>query len=443
MFKVPPYNKKMKDPIFDLIEKEKERQKNTLMMIPSENYTYPEVREAVGSVLMHKYAEGYPGKRYYQGMEFVDQVENLASERAKKLFGVPHANVQPYSGSPANSAVYFALMEPGDCLMGMSLSHGGHLTHGHPKITFSGKYFKSAQYGIRDLSLRSASWRRSNLVSLGVASSPSAPCNDRWFDFDEIRKLAIENKPKVIVVGATAFPRIFDWEKFSEIADEVGAYLMADISHIAGLVAGGVHSSPEPFVHVITTTTHKTLRGPRGAMIMVTEKGLQKDQDLAKKIDRAVFPGLQGGPHLHTIAGIAVALEKAGQSEFKEYAKQVVANAKALAESLLMTGMVLVTGGTDNHLILADLRNINIGGKEAAEKLEKEGIVVNCNAVPNDPAPPFRPSGIRLGTPAITARGMKEKEMQEIGKMIKEVLVNGKSVKKRVAEMCERFPVPS
>lgn len=411
----------MRDPIFDLLEREKERQRNTLMLIPSENYSYPEVREAVGSVLMHKYAEGYPGKRYYQGMEFVDQIENLAIERAKKLFRVPFANVQPLSGAPANAAVYFALLEPGDCLMGMSLSHGGHLTHGHPKITFSGKYFKSVQYGIK------------------TVIDKDDPC--QWFDFKEIRKLAIENKPKVVVVGATAFPRIFDWKAFAEIADEVGAFLMADIAHIAGLVVGGVHPDPVPHAHIITTTTHKTLRGPRGAIIMVTEKGLQKDPDLAKKIDRAVFPGLQGGPHLHTIAGIAVCLEKAREPEFKKYAKQVVVNAKVLAETLSLTGFNLVTGGTDNHLILIDLRNLNIGGKEAAVKLEEEGIVVNANAVPNDPAPPFKPSGIRLGTPAVTARGMKEKEMKEIGKMIKEVLIEEKNVRKRVLEVCERFPV--
>ena len=408
----------MMDEIFQLIVKEEKRQKETLMLIPSENYTYPEVRAAVGSVLLHKYAEGYPGRRYYQGMEFVDQIESLAIERAKKLFGVPHANVQPYSGSPANSAVYFGLLEPGDTIMGLALSHGGHLTHGHPKITFSGKYFKTVQYMISDR---------------------YDTC--QWFDFEEIKKLAQEAKPKIIVVGTTAFPRILDWEKFSAIAEEVGAYLLADISHIAGLVAGGVHPSPVPFAHVVTTTTHKTLRGPRGAMIMVTERGIKKDPDLPQKIDKAVFPGLQGGPHLHTIAGIAIALRQAQDKPFKIYAEQVVKNAKVLAEELIKNGFDLVTGGTDNHLMVVDLRNLGIDGKTAAVALEKSGIVVNANTIPNDPNPPFKPSGIRLGTPAVTARGMKEEEMRMIAKWIKMVVAEGKNVREEVKELCERFPV--
>jgi glycine hydroxymethyltransferase len=404
----------MTDPIFDLIAKEKERQENTLMMIPSENYTYPEVREAVGSVLIHKYAEGYPGKRYYQGMEFVDKIENIAIDRVKNLFKVPFANVQPYSGSPANTAVYFALLSPGDTLMGLSLSSGGHLTHGHD-VSLSGKYFKSVQYEIE-------------------TDSP-------YFNFEKIRQMALENKPKIIVVGTTAFPRTLPWEEFSRIADEVGAYLMADISHIAGLVAGGAHPSPVPHVHIVTTTTHKTLRGPRGALIMVTDKGLEKDPDLGKKINRAVFPGLQGGPHLHTIAGIAITAEKASQPEFKDYAQQVVKNAQALAQSLIINGFNLVTGGTDNHLLLVDLQNFKIDGKTAAEKLEAEGLVMNKNSVQNDPNPPARPSGIRMGTPGMTTRGMKEPEMQQVGEMIKKVLIDNVSVKEEVLALCPKFPV--
>jgi glycine hydroxymethyltransferase len=404
----------MEDEIFDLITKEEQRQKETLMLIPSENYTYPEVRQAVGSVLMHKYAEGYPGKRYYQGNTIVDQIENLAIDRAKKLFNVPHANVQPYSGSPANAAVYFALLNPGDPIMGLKLSSGGHLTHGH-KVSFSGKYFKSVQYELDDN-------------------------KDSFFDFEVIRELARENRPKVIVVGTTAFPRILPWDKFAEIADSVGAYLLADISHLAGLVIGGVHPSPVPDAHLITTTTHKTLRGPRGALIMVTEKGLQKDPELASKVDKAVFPGLQGGPHLHTIAGIAIALEKASQPEFREYAKQVVANAKVLAETLMRGGFDLVTGGTDNHLMVIDLREQGLDGKTAAEALEEEGIIVNKNTVPDDPQPPAVASGIRLGTPAVTARGMKEPEMKAIGEMIKKVLLEKQSVGNEVLELCQRFP---
>ena len=408
----------MTDPIFDLITKEEKRQKDTLMLIPSENYTYPEVRAAVGSVLMHKYAEGYPGKRYYQGMEFVDQIENLAIQRAKKLFNVPHANVQPYSGSPANMAVYFALLEPGDTIMGLSLSHGGHLTHGHPKITFSGKYFKSVQYEITDR---------------------YDTC--QWFDFEAIKKLAIETKPKIIVVGTTAFPRILDWKRFSEIAEEVGAYLLADISHIAGLVVGGVHPSPVPYAHIVTTTTHKTLRGPRGALIMVTQKGIKKDPDLPQKIDKAVFPGLQGGPHLHTIAGIAITLQKAMEPEFKDYAKQVVVNAQVLAEGLSLTGMIPVTGGTDNHLMVIDLRNVGLDGKTAAVALEESGIVVNANTIPNDPNPAYKPSGIRLGTPAVTTRGMKEEEMKKIAQWIKMVIIDKKNVLGEVKRLCKVFPI--
>jgi len=402
------------DEISSLIKKEEKRQWETLMLIPSENYTSPEVRKAVGSVLMHKYSEGYPGRRYYQGNKFIDEIENLAIERAKKLFKVPHANVQPYSGSPANAAVYFGLLNPGDTIMGMSLSAGGHLTHGHPKITFSGKYFKSIQYGVD---------------------------KDGFIDYVQVGQLAQKCKPKLIIAGTTAYPRVLNWEKFAQIADSVGAILMADISHIAGLVAGGVHPSPVDYAHVITTTTHKTLRGPRGAIIMVTQKGLEKDADMARKIDRAVFPGLQGGPHDNTTAGIAICLNEALQPSFKKYAKKVVANAKTLADELIKLGFKLATGGTDNHIILIDLRNKAISGKDAAVLLEKAGIVVNYNAVPNDPNPPFNPSGIRLGTPAITTLGMGEKEMEMIAKWINEVVhepAQAEKVKREVRKLCKK-----
>ncbi len=405
------------DKIQELIKKEEKRQSETLMMIPSENYTYPEVREVVGSVLIHKYSEGYPGKRYYQGNEFIDEIENIAITEAKNLFKVPHANVQPYSGSPANSAVYFGLLNPGDTIMGMNLASGGHLTHGHPRITFSGKYFNSIQYGVG---------------------------KDGFINYKKIQKLALENQPKLIIAGLTAYPRILDWKKFSEIADLVGAILMADISHIAGLVVGGVHPSPKDYVHVITTTTHKTLRGPRGAIIMVTEKGLKHDPEMAKKIDRAVFPGLQGGPHNNTTAGIAIALSKAEGQSFKKYTEQIIKNAKVLSDELMKYGFDLVTGGTDNHLLLIDLRNKKISGKDAAVLLESAGIVVNYNAIPFDPNPPMNPSGIRLGTPAITARGMKEKEMKQIAEFINDVITNpdlSTKINKEVKSLCKKFPL--
>lgn len=399
------------------IQEEVKRQANTLMLIPSENYTYKEVQEAVGSVLMHKYSEGYPGKRYYQGNRIIDEIEQEAIDQAKFLFGTPHANVQPYSGSPANTAVYFGLLNPGDTIMGMSLAAGGHLTHGHPKITFSGKYFKSIQYGLN---------------------------TQGYIDFDALHELAQSEKPKLIVAGLTAYPRILEWEKFAQIADSVGAILMADISHIAGLVAGGAHPSPVPHVHVVTTTTHKTLRGPRGAMIMVTDKGLALDPDMAKKIDRAVFPGLQGGPHDNQTAGIAIALQKASEAEFGEYATQVVKNAQALSAALVGYGFSLATGGTDNHLILVDVREKGTLGKPFAESLEEAGIVVNYNAIPNDPNPPMNPSGIRLGTPAVTVRGMKEKEMEKIASFINAVAdspQNAESVKAQVESLCSAFPI--
>ena len=402
--------------IIKLIKKEEKRQKETLMLIPSENISWPEVKKAVGSALSQKYAEGYPGNRYYQGMECIDEIENLAINRAKKLFGTPHANVQPYSGSIANAAVYFALLNPGDTIMGLALSDGGHLTHGQPKITFSGKYFKSVQYKV-DLSKKD------------------------WFDFKKIEDLAKKHKPKIIVVGTTAFPREIAWEKFSKIADTVGAYLLADISHIAGLVVGGAHPSPIPFAHIITTTTHKTLRGPRGAIIMVTKKGIRKDKDLPRKIDRAVFPGLQGGPHINSIAGIAIALGKASRLEFKKYAKRVVSNARVLAKELSKKGFDVVTGGTDNHIVLVDLKNKKINGAEAAEKLEKAGIIVNKNSIINGGNSVKVPQGIRLGTPAVTVLGMGEKEMKKIGELISLVIDKDKekSVLKEVKKLNNKF----
>jgi glycine hydroxymethyltransferase len=374
-----------------LIKAEEIRQKDTLMMIPSENYTYPEVREAVGSWLMHKYSEGYAGRRYYQGNGIVDDIERIAVERTKKLFNVPHANVQPYSGSPANSAVYMALAEPGSKIMGMELKVGGHLTHGHPDITFSGKYYRTVQFGVGK--------------------------NGR-LNYDEILKIAKKEKPKVMLIGTTAYPLAFNWKKFSEIADSVGAWLVADISHVVGLVIAGVYPSPVNYAHVITSTTHKSLRGPRGAIILVTNKGLKKDKELATKIDRAVFPGMQGGPHNNTTAGIAIALEKAGTKNFESYGKKIVSNAKVLASELKKSGLKLYADGTECHLIVVDLIPKKLSGNVVAEGLEVAGIVVNRNSVPNDPMPPFYPSGIRLGTPALTARGMGEAEMKKIAKWI-------------------------
>ena len=410
----------MTDQIFDLIAKEEKRQQETLTLIPSENYAAAAVRQAVGSVLMHKYAEGYPGKRYYQGNRYADEIENLTRERAQKLFGVPHVNVQPYSGSPANAAVYFALLEPGDKIMGMALAAGGHLTHGHPAITFSGKYFQSAQYSVDQ---------------------------DGWLDYEAIAKLAQKHRPKLIICGTTAYPRRIDFAKFGQIADQVGAWLLADISHIVGLIIAGVHPSPVDDAHLVTTTTHKTLRGPRGALILVTQKGVQKDAELSQKIDRAVFPGLQGGPHLHTIAGIGVALREAQGKPFQKYGQQVVSNTRVMAEELIKLGFKLVTGGTDNHLLLLDLRPERIEGKSAAVALEKAGIVTNANSIPHDPAPPYRPSGIRLGTPAVTTRGLKEPEMKQIAGWIKQALAASKDdqvlkkISGQVAQLCRKFPL--
>ncbi|MCD6575614.1 MAG: serine hydroxymethyltransferase [Nanoarchaeota archaeon] len=417
--------------IFNYLSLEVERQKYVLNMIPSENYVSKAVLEASGSILTNKYAEGYPGKRYYQGMANVDEIERIAIERAKKLFGAEHANVQPYSGSPANAAIFYALLKPGDKIMGMRLDMGGHLTHGH-KVNFSARFYKSVQYTVDK--------------------------ETQMLDMDEIRKLAIKEKPKIIISGYTAYPRKIPFKEFHEIAMEVGAYSMADISHIAGLIVGGVHPSPLPFTDVVMTTTHKTLRGPRGAIILskkedrlanvdgLDEKKAKLEKNLARKIDRAVFPGLQGGPHINVIAAKAIAFEEAMKPEFKDYARQVVKNAKVLAETLLDNGIKLVTGGTDNHLILIDLTPLGIGiGKEVAVALENAGIVANMNTIPYDPSTPFKPSGLRIGTPLLTTRGMKEEEMKIIGEWISKIIHDYKNeslqkkIKQEVKELCERF----
>ncbi|MBM3206132.1 MAG: serine hydroxymethyltransferase [Candidatus Staskawiczbacteria bacterium] len=401
-----------------LIELETNRQKTTLQMIPSENHCSSAVREPLSSLLTDKYAEGYPGKRYYGGNQFIDEVENLCIERAKKLFGVEYVNVQPHSGSPANAAVYMATCDPGDTIMGMALSMGGHLTHG-AKVSFSGKFFNAVSYGV---------YEKTHLMN-----------------YEEFEKLAKEHKPKLIWLGFSAYSRILDWKRLGKIADSVGAYLVADIAHVAGLVAGGVYPSPVPYVDIVTTTTHKTLRGPRGGLIMVTKKGLKKDPDLSKKIDKAVFPGLQGGPHENSIAAIAVCLKEASTPAFGKYASQVVKNAKALGEELSKLGFNLVSGGTDNHLILIDLRNKNITGLDAQNLLESIGISTNRNSIPYDTASPFKPSGIRMGTPAITTRGMKEKEMKKIAGWINEVISKPylvKRISQEVKNLCKKFPLP-
>lgn len=403
----------MKDTkIYHLIKTEEKRQREGIELIPSENYASANVRKVLASVFVNKYSEGYPGKRYYGGNENVDDVERLAQERVKKLFGVPYANIQPYSGSPANLAVYMATCSPGDVIMGQALTAGGHLTHGH-KVSATGIFYKSVQYSLKT----------QDCNSVAVGGRFGKVTND-LFDYDEIRRLAQEHKPKLIWVGATAYPLKFHYEKFAEIADEVGAYLAADIAHVAGLIAGGVHPSPVPHVHIVTTTTHKTLRGPRGALIMVTQKGLKKDPELAEKINKAVFPGLQGGPHDNQTAAIAAALYEAAQPSFKRYAQQIIKNAKALAKVLIQGGLHLVGGGTENHLILADLSPTHGSGAGifAQKALDLVGLTLNKNTVPGEPSSPFYPSGIRLGTPAATTRGMKEKEMKFIGQTILEVL---------------------
>jgi glycine hydroxymethyltransferase len=346
--------------------------------------------------LTNKYAEGYPGKRYYQGNKIIDEIENLAIERGKKILGVEHLNVQPYSGSPANSAVLMALLQPGDKICGMKLSAGGHLTHGHPKITFSGRFFNSVQYDVDE---------------------------EGRIDYEKLAELVKAEKPKLIFAGTTAYPWILDWERFAEIADSVGAWLVADISHIIGLIVGGVHPSPVPYVHIVTSTTHKSLRGPRGAIIGVTKKGLEKDADLVKKINKAVFPGLQGGPHMNNIGALAVAFEEASSPEFRKYAEQIVKNAKALKMGLEEGAEQchIHTFGTENHLMVVDC---GLGrGKEMAVRLEENGIIVNANTIPHDEAGPFSPSGIRLGTPAMTNKGWKEKEFEEVGKRIAKIIL--------------------
>ena len=393
------------DVVAKLIAAEEERQKNVLEMIPSENYVSQDVLTALGSVFTNKYSEGYPGRRYYGGQENTDQIEQLAIDRAKQLFGADHANVQPHSGAQANEAVYYAWCDPGDTILAMDLGHGGHLTHGAP-VTRSAREYNFVRYGMKD-------------VETGE------------IDYEEIRQLALKHKPKIILAGFSAYPRELDYAKFAEIGQEVGAMLMADMSHIAGLIAGGVAANPFDYgFHVITTTTHKTLRGPRGGMIL--SKGIVSNplkrpektlENLPTLIDRAVFPGTQGGPHMHTIAAKAVAFNEALQPEFKDYARQVVRNAVALADELQKGGLRLITGGTSNHLILANVyASFGINGKEAQERLERIGITANANSIPDDTLPPFRPSGLRLGTPALTTRGYREGDMTEIAHTILDTL---------------------
>ncbi len=405
---------KKSDPeIWEAIHGEEEREETTLELIASENFTSPAVLEAQGSVMTNKYAEGYPGRRYYGGCANVDVAENLAIERAKELFGAEHANVQPHSGSQANQSVFFTVLDPGDTIMGLDLAHGGHLTHGHP-LNFSGKWF--------------------NVVAYQVDKTTET------IDFDSLRKKAIESKPKLIIAGASAYPRTLPWEPFREIADEVGAYLMVDMAHIAGLVAAGLHPSPVPLADFVTTTTHKTLRGPRSGLVMCKEK-------YAKDINRSVFPGLQGGPLMHVIAGKAVAFKEAMTDEFKEYQSQVVANAKTLAERLVERGLRLVAGGTDTHLMLVDLQSKGITGKVAEKRLDIAGITVNKNTIPFDPAKPMVTSGIRIGAPAVTTRGMGAEEMRTIADWIVDILEDVENEEKavemrnKVASLCSRFPL--
>ncbi len=386
----------MADQIFSLIKQEEKRQIECIGLIPSENNVSPEVLSCLDTCLNAKYAEGYPFRRYYEGNQVVDQIETLAIERIKKLFKVPYVNVQPYSGSPANLAIYFALMEPGDSLMGLKLTMGGHLTHGHPKVTASGKFYHSVQYGVKP---------------------------DARIDFDEMLALAKKHKPKVIVAGNTAYPFQLDFKKFRQVADAVGAWLVADISHVTGLVIGGQHQSPVPYVDVIMSTTHKTFRGPRGAMILVTRRGLKRDPKLGQKIDSAIIPGLQGGPHNATTAGIAVAAAEAMRPKFVQYAQQITKNAKTLAKTLQDHGLKLVGDGTQTHLMVVDLTPIRPSlGTQVAFALDVAGIYANRNTVPTEQGSPFYPSGLRVGTPLVTTRGMKEKEMVKIGHWISQVV---------------------
>lgn len=413
--------------IAELIKEEGLRQANGLEMIPSENHSSKAVREASGSILTDKYSEGYPGMRYYAGCEFVDKVENIARERAKKLFGVSHANVQPHSGSPANQAIYYALVDPGDTVMGMSLYFGGHMTHGL-KVNFSGTYYHSVQY---------------------------TTDKDGFLDYEAIYALAQEHRPKLIMCGTTAYPRQINWQKFREIADSVGAWLVADISHISGLVVSGDHPSPAGIVDVIMTTTHKTLRGPRGAMILCNGnesnplKAVERSKEnIPTLVDRAVIPGLQGGPHNHQTAAIAVALGEALTPAFSEYGHQVALNAQALSKALIKLGYTLVTGGTDNHLMVVDLNNKDLSGKQGEHALSLAGITVNKNTVPFDPRSPFDPSGIRLGTPALTTRGMKEKEMLQITTWIDDALMHASdehyltNIHQEITKFAQKYPLP-
>lgn len=397
--------------IAQAITDEMKRQNSHIELIASENWVSKAVMAAMGSPLTNKYAEGYPSKRYYGGCQCVDVVENLARDRAKELFGCDYVNVQPHSGAQANLAVYFAMLEPGDKILGMNLDHGGHLTHGSP-VNLSGKYFKSTFYGVND---------------------------DGVIDYEVVRQRAIEEKPKLIVAGASAYARIIDFKKFREIADEVGAYLMVDMAHIAGLVAAGLHPSPIPYADVVTTTTHKTLRGPRGGMILWNEKANEKFN-----FDKAIFPGTQGGPLEHVIAGKAVCFKEALQPEFKAYQKQILANAQALANALMDRGVKLVSGGTDNHLMLVDLREEQVTGKDMEKRLDSAHITCNKNAIPNDPRSPFLTSGVRLGTPAVTTRGMKEEDMDVIAEAISLVIkdeANVEKAKELVAGLTEKYPL--
>ncbi len=395
------------------IDQEIARQSRTLELIASENFVSEAVLEALGSPLTNKYAEGLPGKRYYGGCEFVDIAETLAIERAKKLFGAEHANVQPHSGAQANQAVYMTVLQPGDTLLGMNLSHGGHLTHGHP-LNFSGKMYKIVPYGVRK--------------------------DTETIDYDELDRLAIEHKPKLIVAGASAYPRIIDFARLGQIAQESGALLMVDMAHIAGLIAAGLHPSPFPHADFVTTTTHKTLRGPRGGAVFCNAQ-------FAKDLDKIVFPGIQGGPLMHVIAAKAVCFHEALQPEFHEYQKQIVANAKTLAETIAAEGFRIVSGGTDNHLMLVDVFSKGLTGREAEQALEKAGITVNKNAIPFDVNPPMKASGIRVGTPAVTTRGMKEQEMRRIGQWISQVLHHAQDesaiarVRREVESLTEQFPL--
>ena len=406
-------NVKNTDPeIYEAIMSEANRQKNKIELIASENFVSESVMEAMGSPLTNKYAEGYPGKRYYGGCECVDVAENLAIERAKELFGAGFANVQPHSGAQANMAVFFALLTPGDTVLSMSLAHGGHLSHGSP-VNMSGKYFNIVPYGVTE--------------------------EENVIDYEEVRKMALECKPKLILAGASAYPRVIDFKKFREIADEVGAYFMVDMAHIAGLVAAGVHPTPLPYAHVVTTTTHKTLRGPRGGLI------LTNDEELAKLINKAIFPGIQGGPLMHVIASKAVSFKEALSPEFKKYQEQIVKNASVLADALKKEGFKLVSGGTDNHLILLDLTDTEVTGKEAEHRLDEVGITVNKNAIPFDTRSPFITSGIRIGTPATTSRGFVEEDMVEIAKLIKLAICDFENsadeVRARVKVLCDKYPL--